>query len=89
MSTSAPDELSVENPLCDSSLGSMVTSDYVTPLTESEREREEEGERAGKRESKRECVPSFVGSIACQISVRLGLCPSSVSFKQARSFETC
>ena len=33
MSTSAPDELSVENPLCDSSLGSMVTSDYVTPLT--------------------------------------------------------
>ena len=33
MSTSAPDEMSVENPLCDSSLGSMVTSDYVTPLT--------------------------------------------------------
>ena len=33
MSTSAPDELSVENPLCDSSFGSMVTSDYVTPLT--------------------------------------------------------
>ena len=34
MSTSAPDEMSVENPLCDSSLGSMVTSDYVTPLTD-------------------------------------------------------
>ena len=33
MSTSAPDEMSVENPLCNSSLGSMVTSDYVTPLT--------------------------------------------------------
>ena len=35
MSTSAPDEMSVQNPLCDSSLGSVVTSDYVTPLTES------------------------------------------------------
>ena len=34
MSTSAPDELSVENPLCDSSLGSMVTSYYVTSLTD-------------------------------------------------------
>ena len=33
-STSAPDEMSVPNPLCDSSLGSVVTSDYVTPLTE-------------------------------------------------------
>ena len=33
MSTSAPDEMSVENPLCDSSLGSVVTSDYVTHLT--------------------------------------------------------
>ena len=33
MSTSAPDETSVPNPLCDSSLGSVVTSDYVTPLT--------------------------------------------------------
>ena len=33
MSTSAPDERSVSNPLCDSSLGSVVTSDYVTPLT--------------------------------------------------------
>ena len=33
MSTSAPDEMSVQNPLCDSSLGSVVTSDYVTPLT--------------------------------------------------------
>ena len=34
MSTSAPDERSMSNPLCDSSLGSVVTSDYVTPLTE-------------------------------------------------------
>ena len=34
MSTSAPDEMSVSNPLCDSSLGSVVTSDYVTPLTQ-------------------------------------------------------
>ena len=33
MSTSAPDERSMSNPLCDSSLGSVVTSDYVTPLT--------------------------------------------------------
>ena len=33
MSTSAPDEMSVLNPLCDPSLGSEVTSDYVTPLT--------------------------------------------------------
>ena len=33
MSTSAPDERFVSNPLCDSSLGSVVTSDYVTPLT--------------------------------------------------------
>ena len=33
MSTSAPDEMFVSNPLCDSSLGSVVTSDYVTPLT--------------------------------------------------------
>ena len=33
MSTSAPDERSVSNPVCDSSLGSVVTSDYVTPLT--------------------------------------------------------
>ena len=32
MSTSAPDERSMSNPLCDSSLGSVVTSDYVTPL---------------------------------------------------------
>ena len=28
-----PDENSMENTLCDSSLGSVVTSDYVTPLT--------------------------------------------------------
>ena len=33
MSTSAPNETSVPNPLCGSSLGSVVTSDYVTPLT--------------------------------------------------------
>ena len=33
MSNSAPDEFSIENPLCNSSLGSMVTLDYVTPLT--------------------------------------------------------
>ena len=33
MSTSAPNERSMSNPLCDSSLGSVVTSDYVTPLT--------------------------------------------------------
>ena len=30
-----------------------------------------------------------VGSKPRGISVRLGLCPASVSFKQARSFETC
>ena len=33
MSTSAPDEISIEDPLCNSSLGSMVPLDYVTPLT--------------------------------------------------------
>ena len=33
MSTSAPNERSMSNPLCNSSLGSVVTSDYVTPLT--------------------------------------------------------
>ena len=33
MSIPAPDEISIEDPLCDSSLGSMVTLDYVTPLT--------------------------------------------------------
>ena len=33
MSISAPDEISMEDLLCDSSLGSMVTLDYVTPLT--------------------------------------------------------
>ena len=33
MSTSAPNERSMSNPLCHSSLGSVVTSDYVTPLT--------------------------------------------------------
>ena len=33
MSNSAPDEISMEDPLCDSSLGSMITLDCVTPLT--------------------------------------------------------
>ena len=33
----APDEISMEDPLCDSSLGSMVTLDYVTPFTFFER----------------------------------------------------
>ena len=33
MSNSAPDEFSIEDPLCNSRLGSMVTLDYVTPLT--------------------------------------------------------
>ena len=33
MSNSAPDEFSIEDPLCNSSLGSMVTLEYVTPLT--------------------------------------------------------
>ena len=33
MSNSAPDEFSIEDPLCNSSLGSMVTLHYVTPLT--------------------------------------------------------
>ena len=33
MSNSAPDEFSIEDPLCNSSLASMVTLDYVTPLT--------------------------------------------------------
>ena len=33
MSIPAPDEISIEDPLCNSSLGSMVTLDYVTPLT--------------------------------------------------------
>ena len=33
MSIPAPDEISMEDLMCDSSLGSMVTLDYVTPLT--------------------------------------------------------
>ena len=33
MSIPAPDEISIADPLCNSSLGSMVTLDYVTPLT--------------------------------------------------------
>ena len=33
MSIPAPDEISMEDPLCNSSLESMVTLDYVTPLT--------------------------------------------------------
>ena len=36
MSIPAPDEISIEDPLCNSSLGSMVTLDYVTPLTDSD-----------------------------------------------------
>ena len=35
MSIPAPDEISIEDPLCNSSLGSIVTLDYVTPLTRS------------------------------------------------------
>ena len=35
MSTLVPDEISMEDPLCDSSLGSMVSLDYVNPLTQS------------------------------------------------------
>ena len=31
-----PDEISMEDPLCNSSFGSMVTLDYVTPVTESD-----------------------------------------------------
>ena len=33
MFTLVPDENSMEDPLCNSTLGSMVTLDYVTPLT--------------------------------------------------------
>ena len=33
MSTLVPDEISMEDPLCNSSFGSMVTLDYVTPVT--------------------------------------------------------
>ena len=33
MSTLVLDEISMEDPLCDSSLGSMVSLDYVNPLT--------------------------------------------------------
>ena len=33
MSTLVSDEISMEDPLCDSSLGSMVSLDYVNPLT--------------------------------------------------------
>ena len=33
MSILMPDEISMEDPLCDSSFGSMVTLDYVTPDT--------------------------------------------------------
>ena len=35
MSIPAPDEISIEDPLCNSSLGSMATLDYVTLLTSS------------------------------------------------------
>ena len=34
MSALMPDEISMEDLLCDSSFGSMVTLDYVTPDTE-------------------------------------------------------
>ena len=37
MSIPAPDEISIEDPLCNSSLGSMVTLDYVTPSQMHER----------------------------------------------------
>ena len=37
MSTLVPDENSMEDPLCNSSFGSMVTLDYVTPDTGYER----------------------------------------------------
>ena len=33
MSTLVPDEISIQDPLCNSSFGSMVTLDYVNPLT--------------------------------------------------------
>ena len=33
MSTLVPDEISMEDHLCDSSLGSMVSLDYFNPLT--------------------------------------------------------
>ena len=33
MSIPAPDEISIEDPLCNSSLASMVTLDYVNPVT--------------------------------------------------------
>ena len=33
MSIPAPDEISIEDPLCNSSWESMVTLDYVTPHT--------------------------------------------------------
>ena len=33
MSTLVPDEISMEDPLCDSSFGSMVILDYVNRLT--------------------------------------------------------
>ena len=35
MSTLVPDENSMNDPLCNSSFGSMVSLDYVTPVTES------------------------------------------------------
>ena len=38
MSIPVSDEISMEDPLCNSSLGSMVTLDFVTPLTLDERE---------------------------------------------------
>ena len=40
MSTLVPDEISMEDPLCNSSFGSMVTLDYVTPVTKHDWKRE-------------------------------------------------
>ena len=56
MSTSAPDEMSVPNTLCDSSLGSVVTSDYVTPLTKrvDEKRPEKKKRRSEMKEETRE-----------------------------------
>ena len=40
MSTLVPDEISMEDPLCNSSFGSMVSLVYVTPVTvQAEQER--------------------------------------------------
>ena len=41
MSNSAPDEFSIEDPLCNSSLESMVTLDYVTPSQMQQKKRKQ------------------------------------------------